>query len=505
MSNSRGEVQGLPWLIWVVVIFGSISSTGFGFDSGWWSGIMTSAQFTRRFGSFDDVSKQWALTSQQQSLGTGLGYLGIILGLFCGAPLTTRLGRKKTLWIQSFVAIFGIIIEATTKSSYVQFIIGKLVVFFSCGIATSVIPTYQGECAPQGLRGLMSGAYNAFLMIGGFASTLIVYLCRHISSDWSWRIVIVAQVVIPFISWISLPFLPESPHWLISQGRLEDATVVIRRLRGPDFPAESEVALIQQELLKQRERNAKATWVSCVEDPVNRRRTFIAVGTQILQQAQGISFVANYQAVFLQRIGFKEVLLMSVVVYIIGIVANLVGMALTDKLGRRIVMLWSATLLGACMLIIGGLTAKGSSNMTYPLQIASTVMFVLWFFVFQISWGPLAWVITAEVPASQVREKMVALSGLSAYLTGLVIVFVDPYTQAAIGGSVAFIYGAFSIVSVIFVWFFVPELRQRSLEQIDEMFRERLPTRAFKTHVCRIPADAASEKPHQPQCTEAVA
>jgi hypothetical protein len=90
-----------------------------------------------------------------------------------------------------------------------------------------------------------------------------------------------------------------------------------------------------------------------------------------------------------------------------------------------------------------------------------------------------------------VREKTVALSGLGAYLTGLAIVFVNPFTQAEIGGRVSFIYGAFSVLSFLFAWFFVPEVRQCSLEQIDEMFLDKVPTRAFKSHACRTPGDIA--------------
>lgn len=493
-SSPEDSIRTLPWLIWVVLVFGSISSAGFGFDQGWWSALMSSRQFVQNFGSFDPATDEWALSSQQQSLGTGLGYVGVIVGVFCGSPLNERLGRKNTFWIQSFVVTVGVIIESTTETSYTQFIIGKLIVYLGGGIATSVIPAYQGECAPKSLRGLMSGTYNAFLMVGGFAASLIVYLCQHIPSNWAWRVVIVAQIAIPAASWLSLPFLPESPYWLVSRGRLDEAAHALYRLRGPSFPAEAEVAALQQFQEEQRERQAAATWLVCFTDPVNRRRTIIAVGAQIFQQAQGISFVANYQSVFLQEIGFEEVLLMAVVVYVIGVVANLISMASTDFLGRRTVLLCSSLMLGACMITIGGLTAKGTESMTYPMQVAAVVMLMLWFFSFQITWGPLAWVLTAEVPPNQVREKTVAMSGMGAYMTGLIIVFVNPYTQAEIGGCVAFIYGGLSVVAFIFTWFFVPELNQRSLEEIDQMFQDKLPTRAFKSHVCRPVGDVSIGK-----------
>ncbi|KAJ5648807.1 Major facilitator superfamily domain general substrate transporter [Penicillium longicatenatum] len=186
-EEPSGSIRSLPWLIWVVVVFGSISSAGFRFDQGWWGALMSSSQFIQNFGSSNPVTEEWTLSSQQQSLGTGLSYVGVIIGVFSGSPINERLGRRNTLYIQSAVVTIGIIIESTAQRHYVQFLIGKLLVYLGGGIATSVIPAYQGEFAPKSMRGLMVGTYNAFLMIGGFLATLIVYLSQHISGDWAWR------------------------------------------------------------------------------------------------------------------------------------------------------------------------------------------------------------------------------------------------------------------------------------------------------------------------------
>ncbi|RAH81926.1 high-affinity glucose transporter [Aspergillus japonicus CBS 114.51] len=490
------SIWDLPWTIWAVAIFGSLSSAGFGFDQAWWASIMSSQQFASRFGHYSHVQGAWVLSDRQQSLGTGLGYAGVILGLLCATPLNERFGRKKSLWIQSAVVSVGVVIESTCETSYAQFLVGKAVVYFGGGIASNVIPVYQGECAPQALRGVMAGTYNVFLMVGGLVAALIVYLCRHIPGDWAWRGVVVAQIAIPVLNWISLPILPESPYWLMQRGRRDEAGVSLARLRGiPLADARVEVARLQQQqqLQKQQQQHqedqqqpdeSSSSWSLCFTNPIHHRRTIIYVGAQVFQQAQGISFVANYQAVFLQQIGFRQVLLMSVIVYVIGIAGNLTGVAIADRLGRRLVLLVSAALLGACMLTIGGLTCTPTDN--YGRQVGAVVMLMLWFFTFQSTWGPLAWVLTAEVPpAAAVREKMVTLAGFAAYGTGLAIVFVQPYTQAAIGGSVAFIYGGLSVVATAFVWFVVPELKQRSLEEIDEMFAERVSARAFGTYRCQ--------------------
>ncbi|OJZ81401.1 hypothetical protein ASPFODRAFT_703877 [Aspergillus luchuensis CBS 106.47] len=461
MSSSNPS-RGFPWLIWVVAIFGSVSSAGFGFDQGWRASMMSLTQFNRHFGYYDPVQQAWSLSNRQQSLGTGLGYVGVILGLVCGTPLNERLGRRNSLWVQSAVATAGVAIESSCQDSYAQFLVGKVVVYFAGGIAST--------CAPQHLRGMRTGLYNAFLMVGGFCAALIVYLCRHVPSDWAWRSVVVAQVAIPAMGWLSLPFLPESPYWLLRRGRRAAAIASLRRLHALDAAAaEAEILSIEQQLVlqqhQQQQEKELASWMACLTDPVYFRRTLIA-------------------AVFLEQVGFRQVLLMSVIVYIIGIIGNLTGMFMADRLGRRNVLLPASGLLGACMLTIGGLTTPSTASSS--LSIAVVVMLMLWFFTFQSTWGPLAWAITAEIPptGTAVREKMVTLAGSSAYGTGLVIVFVNPYTQAAIGGKVAFIYGALSVIAAAFVWMFVPETKRRSLEEIDEMFMARVPAREFKTYQC---------------------
>lgn len=111
-------------------------------------------------------------------------------------------------------------------------------------------------------------------------------------------------------------------------------------------------------------------------------------------------------------------------------------------------------------------------------------MLILWFFTFQLTWGPLAWVVSGEIPTSQVREKTVTISAFGSFGVGLPINFCNPFVQSQIGSNVIFIYGGFSILTIAFVYFVVPETKNRSLEELDEMFNEKVPTRKFRNYVC---------------------
>ncbi|KAF7555879.1 hypothetical protein G7Z17_g1802 [Cylindrodendrum hubeiense] len=491
-NNSFAAIRAeLSWRLFAVAFFGSMASTGFGFDQGWWAGAMSFTEFTSVFGHYSAETDSWALSATQQSVGTGVGILAVVVGLFIGAVLNERLGRWKTFLIQAIVALVGVIIESTSFESYTQLIIGRVVVYIAGGIATNVVPVYQAECAPPTLRGLMTTTYNGALMLGALASALIIYLSRNVKSHWSWRGVIVAQIASPALCFIGLFFVPESPRWLVKQGRTADAAKSLRILRGNDIDAEKEVELLQQLLNKERETKAQS-YLECFRG-TDLRRTIIVVGTQVLQQALGIPLIANYLGVFLIQIGFTDTLLIVMLTYVIGVAASIVTMFTIDITGRRNILIYPAILLSVLMFIVAGLTRNGAVGLTPAGQKGAVALLLIWFAVFQLTWGSGAWIVTAEIPGSATREKSVAISALSSYAVSCVITFVNPYVMNAIAGKVGFIYGSFSVIAAVFVFFFVPEVKQRSLAAIDELFEEKVPTREFPEYVCQSGASEVSE------------
>ncbi|OJJ42879.1 hypothetical protein ASPZODRAFT_162068 [Penicilliopsis zonata CBS 506.65] len=488
MSGASSPKAGSlsPWrdlnsVLAIVTVFGSMGAAGYGFDLGWWSGVLSTSQFARAYGKYDAVTGAYAMSSVQESIGSGTATAAVIAGLFVGTPINERLGRRMTMLIQALTVVVGVIIEATSGNRYVQLIVGRMVVYFGGGLAANVVPVYQAECAPPHLRGLMSAGYNIFLMWGGFLACLIVFLCRSLENEWAFRTVIVCQLLMPAMMACGLFLLPESPRWLIRQGRLDEARAVVRTLRRGVVDEDAEVLQLQAQLEEEKTLHAASSYLDCFRG-TNLRRTIICIGPQALQQAQGISFISNYLGTFMEQLGFDSVLLILVIIYAAGCVSNIISLYTNDRLGRRPTLLVSAGVQAICMLSIGGLATHGTANISLSMQHAAIALLVIWFFSFQGTWGPLAWVICSEAPTAQLREKTVSVGALGSYASGLVITFVNPYVQDAIGGNVAFIYGSFSVVAVVFVFFVVPELKNRSLEELDEMFHAKLPTRKFRTY-----------------------
>ncbi|PIG82279.1 sugar transporter [Aspergillus arachidicola] len=463
--------------------FVSLGAMGFGFDNSWWGGALGLDQFNKKYGAYDPSTGGYSLPSEKQSAGTGTGSAGIILGCLAAPWLCSNLGRKPTLLVMSGLLAVGTVLEASAITSFWQLVVGRIVVYSGIGVASNVVPMYQSECAPTKVRGAFLTAYSIWNTFGGFMGTLVVFLCQNIKSEWAYLTVILCQLFVPVGIVLGYAFLPETPRYLVYRGRLEEAEASMKVLFGPDYNAKEEIHLLQLQLEEQREFHKATSLLDCFRG-VNLRRTVIAMGTQILQQAQGISFINNFIVTFMEQLGFPDPLKSNVIVQTCGLVANLISLYTFDKLGRRINMLVGALLMAAMMMGVGGASAHGTDNLSLMTQNGCVAMLILWYVFYGLSWGPGVWILSGEIGTGQLRERTLLLASLGSFVTSVPINFVNPYVQAAIGGRVTFIYGSFSVAAIAFVYFLLPETKDRSLEELDEMFQNRVPTKEFSTYVC---------------------
>ncbi|GMF78951.1 unnamed protein product [Aspergillus oryzae] len=217
----------------------------------------------------------------------------------------------------------------------------------------------------------------------------------------------------------------------------------------------------------------------------NRRRTIIAIGVQVLQQAQGVSFIQNFIVTFMEQLKFPDPLRTNLMVTGCSFAVHIITFFSFDKIGRRYSLCIGAILLGGTMFGTGIAIATGdTSSGSSPAATASIALLILWYCMYGFTWGPGCWVVAGEVGTGQLRERTLFLASMGSFLTSVPINFVNPYVQARLGGSVTFIYGGFSVVALVWVFLMVPETRGRSLEELDDMFQAEVPTRRFKKYEC---------------------
>jgi len=188
----------------------------------------------------------------------------------------------------------------------------------------------------------------------------------------------------------------------------------------------------------------------------------------------------------MQQLGFPDPLKTNVLVTGCSFACHVITFITFDQLGRW----WSLLLgsIGLAVTILGSGCAIESSrtvaNLSIEAKNACAALPILWYCIYGFTWGPGCWIVTGEVGTGQLRERTVFFASMGSSLMSVPINFINTYLQASIGGRVTFIYGAFSVVSLLFVWLVVPKIKGRSLEDIDEMFQANLSPWNFEKYVC---------------------
>ncbi|KAH0008392.1 MFS hexose transporter, partial [Aureobasidium melanogenum] len=300
---------------------------------------------------------------------------------------------------------------------------------------------------------------------------------------WAYRSVFLAQYVFSVMGAIFLPFMPESPWWLLSKNRNSDATIALLRFGYTAEEAQIYATTAFRALEQARQETKGATYLECFQK-TNLRRTIIAAAPLSIQALSGLFFVSSYSTYYQQLAGYDTPTTFS-----LGIVQNILAMTgnacswfLIDRIGRRPLSCYGMLLLTILLLLTGGLACVGSKS-----AIKGTVgLLLLYNWLYSITIGATAYPILIETPTSHLRTKTAAIgltlqSGLFA-MWAFVIPYLFNPNQANLGARVAFIFGAFAVLSTVYLWLCQPETSGRSFAELDEMFVRKVPARGFKAY-----------------------
>jgi sugar porter (SP) family MFS transporter len=435
-----------------VAVSAAITALGgllFGYDTGVVSGALLFVK--KDFGG---------LSSFQQELVTSLLLVGAMAGALIAGRVADRVGRRLTAMVTALVFIVGVLLAAFTPT-YPVLLVARIVIGLAVGSASMVVPLYIGEVVPPRVRGAMVSLNQLAITAGILGSYLIDY---GLSSTGNWRLMFGLAVIPAAALFTGMLFQQESPHWLIRQGKTDQAREVLRRVREPGDPEAIDAEIEEVRDVARHEGSARD-----LISPRVRPLLLVGVLLAVFQQVTGINTVIYYAPSLLQGAGFgnSAALLANVVNGAVNVLMTIVAVWLLDKVGRRPLLL-SGTAGMAVGMVITALSFLGGSHLTGTLAVVAVIGLLIYTGSFAIGLGPVFWLLIAEIYPLRIRGAAMSVATMANWGANFVVTISFLTLLSAVGGVGAFfLFGFLTLVALGYFWRRVPETKGRSLQEIE--------------------------------------
>lgn len=472
MRPTEGGQRGYVALVCLVAALGGLL---FGYDTAVISGTIG---FLQEHFELTATLKGWAASS---------ALLGCVLGVSFAGLFSDRLGRKKTLVLagllflisaigtalpQTLAAWMSQLIgqgEASLSSIFLCFVLFRIVGGVGVGVASMASPMYIAEITPARIRGRMVSV-NQLAIVSGI---LLIYFVNYsieglgdhawnVSTGWRWMF---GSGVLPSVLFLALlGLVPESPRWLMEQGRNDQAEHILNRVGGAAFAA-AEAASIRASIALEKQQ------LVGFQTPGIGRPLALGVVLAVLQQVTGINVFLYYAPEIFKTLGSRidAALLQTVVIGGVNLAFTLVAIFTVDLLGRKPLMIVGSLGMGLALVALG----------LWPF-LALPPLWALGFMLayiafFALSVGPVTWVLLAEIFPNRIRGRALSIATFSLWTANFVVSQTFPMMDENAWlvenfrhGFPFFLYAVFCLVLALIVWLAVPETRGRSLEEIEK-------------------------------------
>ncbi|QNH39321.1 sugar porter family MFS transporter [Bacillus sp. PAMC26543] len=455
--NTKGSQMSFLRTIILVSTFGGLL---FGYDTGVLNGALP------YMGEPDQLN----LNAFTEGLVTSSLLLGAALGAVLGGRMSDFNGRRKNIL---FLAIIFFIstIGCTLAPNVTIMIISRFVLGIAVGGASVTVPAYLAEMSPVESRGRMVTQNELMIVSGQLLAFVFNAILGTTMGDSSnvWRFMLVIASLPAVFLFFGMIRMPESPRWLVSKGRNEDALGVLKKIRD-EKRAASELAEIES-AFKKEDKLEKATFKDLAV-PWVRRIVFIGIGIAIVQQITGVNSIMYYGTEILRDSGFQTeaALIGNIANGVISVLATFVGIWLLGKVGRRPMLITGLIGTTTALLLIGifSLVLEGSPALPYVV-LSLTVSFLAFQ---QGAISPVTWLMLSEIFPLRLRGLGMGVTVFCLWMVNFAVSLTFPILMAGIGLSTTFfIFVALGICSILFVNKFLPETKGLSLEQLEESFR----------------------------------
>ncbi|RYO45621.1 hypothetical protein AA0116_g13198 [Alternaria tenuissima] len=477
----------------------SMSPFQYGIDFGAIGGLQAMRGFLEIFGHPDPtVPTGYNISTERQQLISSLMTLGAFLSSSFAGVFATRLGRRQCLWMASVLCCVANIVMMTTTSMGGLYA-GRLLIGIANGWYMTFSQLYIQESAPARYRGLMISVFQIWTSIGTLIGTVIDNATHDMQGRNSYIIPLGTIFIVPFFMSIGMFFIPESPRWLILVDRPAQAEKALLWMRPHPESVPGEVAEIQAAIDAEKAVKSSANFLDIWKDPVDRRRTLLAIAAVSTQAASGAMFMIAYGTYFFQMANVGSPFMNSCILTSVGVLAIMVNSSIISKIGRRRVFLMTGlSICGVTQLIIAAVYhVNPGTTGTGKVIVGLSVVYIIGYNGMIAAY---AWLTGGEIPSQRLRSYTFGIASAVGFAGAWLATFTAPYfinpESLNWGPEYGWIWGPSCFITVIWVYFYLPEIKNRTLEEIDEMFEARLPARKFRKYVCtgRVLAGDGDEK-----------
>ncbi|KAK3136591.1 hypothetical protein QOZ80_5BG0439040 [Eleusine coracana subsp. coracana] len=421
------------------------------------------------------MAEDLGVSDEQIEVLSGVINIYSLVGALLAGWTSDRLGRRLTIVLANAFFLAGPL-AMSLAGGYAVLMAGRFVAGVGVGYALVIAPVYAAEIAPASSRGLLTSLPEIFINTGVMLSYVSNFVFSGLPVHLSWRVMFAAGALPTVLLAAGVLTMPESPRWLAMKGRLAEAKSVLDKTS--DSPAEADQRLLEiEDVVKSTDQSAGGggAWRELATKPGVRRVLAIVLTIQFFQQASGIDSVVLYGPRVLSAAGVTSTPLLLGLNVLLGFAkagSILVAMALTDRVGRRPLLLASTGGMAAALVVLGTIFAAFDAGAgVAAASVAAVVAFVV---AFSVGFGPLAWVYSSEILPLRLRGQGAGLgTAMNRIMSGVVtMTFISLYQRITMAGAF-YLYAAVAVAAFVFVYACLPETRGRSLEDMEELFHTK--------------------------------
>lgn len=451
--------------IFGITLVATLGGLLFGYDTAVISGAEKSVQ--------EFLIKPLGLSSLVHGATVSSALIGCIIGGALSGFISSRLGRKRSLFLAAvlfFISALG--------SGYPEFLFFpkgepsmSLLMMFNCyriiggigvGLASAVCPMYIGEIAPANIRGRLV-SFNQFAIIFGM---LVVYFVNWgIASgqtiEWinaiGWRYMFASEAIPAAIFGILLFFVPETPRYLALSAQDDKAMKVLVKINGK----ERAVSIMDEIKASMHKSSAKLF-------SYGKKVIIIGILLSVFQQFVGINVALYYAPRIFENMGAEKdaSMLQTIIMGLVNVIFTVVAILTVDKWGRKPLLITGSIGMAVGMFAISALAFNDI------IGISTLVFIIIYTASFMMSWGPICWVLIAEIFPNKIRGQAVAIAVACQWAANYFISSTYPPMMEYSGGLTYGFYGLMAVLSALFVWKMVPETKGKSLEEMEHVWKK---------------------------------